>query len=108
MAQAQQDARGYTSKHYTNAPVDENGYTEFVEFRNVSSRSRQDRRNSMDKEVSFAVCLSCSRPRRFACVIVFAVSLQCALVIVVVWVLLFGCCCLSFVDVFIFFFFDVL
>mgnify|MGYP006083063393 CR=1 FL=1 len=40
----------YKSKHFTDSPVNEQGYTEFVEFRNVAPRSRQDRRNSMDKE----------------------------------------------------------
>jgi hypothetical protein len=40
----------YQSRHYASVPVNNDGYTEFVEFRNVAPRSRQDRRNSMDKE----------------------------------------------------------
>ncbi len=40
----------FVSKHSTANNVDQHGYTEFVEFRNVAPRSRQDRRNMMDKE----------------------------------------------------------
>ena len=50
MSDAAQGLRNYRSKHHNDHPVNDEGYTEFVEFRNVAPRSRQDRRNSMDKE----------------------------------------------------------
>ncbi len=40
----------FQSRHQTADNLDSNGFTEFVEFRNVAPRSRQDRRNMMDKE----------------------------------------------------------
>ena len=36
--------------HSTPAQVDDNGYLEYVEFRNVVPRTREERRNMTDKE----------------------------------------------------------